>query len=109
MCWEPEDQYMEYKPESAPCCYFTTEGEPELYPSKGSTAACPLTLGQNNHSTPISASLHLYTGAMMRDLTVETTPKQYGPVLNRSQVKHPASFMPAFQGEDHATPPLCLH
>ena len=64
---------MEYKPELAPC-YSTTEGEPELYPSKGSS----------NHSTPLhqeQPSLHLYTGTVMRDLTVETIPEQYGPVL----------------------------
>ena len=52
---------MEYKLESAPCYYCsTTEGEPELYPTK-------VTL----HSTPQPSILHLYPGAMMRDLTVE--------------------------------------
>ena len=42
-----------------PCCYSTTEGEPELYPSKGSTTACTLTLGQNYHSTPPNQSAPL--------------------------------------------------
>ena len=53
--------------------------------------------------------LHLYTGAVMRDLTVETTPEWYRPVLNQLQGNHPASMTPAPQGEDHSTLPLCLN
>ena len=40
---------------------------------------------------------------MMRDPTVEVTPSWYGPVLSQPQGKHPASSMPAPQGEDHNT------
>ena len=53
--------------------------------------------------------LHHHTGAVMTDLTVETTPEWYRPALNQLQGKHPASFTPAPQGKDHATLPLCLH
>ena len=80
---------MEYKLESVPCCYSTTEGEPELYHSEGSSS----------HSTPLHQEqptiLHCHTGATMRDLTEETTPEWYGPALNQPQGKHPASFTPA--------------
>ena len=100
---------MEYKPEPAPCCYSTTEGEPELYPSEGGTAVCTRTLGQNNHSTLPVTSLHLYTGAVMRDLTVEAMPDSTDQHSNDCQGKHPASFIQSSQGEDHTTPPLCLH
>ena len=65
---------MEHKPESVPCCYSTTEGELELYPSKGSS----------NHSIPLHKDnpiLYYHTGAMRRDLTVETTQRWYGPLL----------------------------
>ena len=52
---------MEYKLEPVPCYYYsTTEGEPELYLNKGDIPFC----------TP-AGILHLYTGAMARDLTVE--------------------------------------
>ena len=44
---------MEYKLEPAPCCYSTTEGEPEFYPNKGSTAVITLTLGQSKYSAPL--------------------------------------------------------
>ena len=100
---------MEYKPEPAPCCYSTTEGEPELYPSKGSTTVYTLTLGQKNHSTAPAASLYFHTGAVMRDLTVEAVPDGMDQHPTKHQGEHPARFMPSLQGEDHATPPLCLH
>ena len=47
---------MEYQLESVPCCYSTTEGDPELYPSKGNTAVCTHTLGQSKHSAPLHYS-----------------------------------------------------
>ena len=93
---------MEYKLESTPYFYSTTEGEPELHPSKGSTQSAPLHWDR-------ASILYLYTGDVIRDLAVETTPKWYGPLLNQPQGKHPVSFLLSLQGEDHATPPLCLH
>ena len=46
-----------------PCCFSTTEGEPELYPRKGSSSHSIPLQGDNLHTY-----LYLYTGAMTRDL-----------------------------------------
>ena len=61
---------MGYKLEPAPCYYCsTTEGEPELHPG---------------HLQP--DILHIYTDAMMKDLTVEQYhmmyPEWYGSALS---------------------------
>ena len=86
---------MEYKPEPVPCCYSTTEGQTKLYHNEGSTAACTLTLGQNNHSTLPVASLHHYTGAVMRNLAVEAMPDGMDQHSADCQGKHAASFVPS--------------
>ena len=63
-----------------PCSYWTTtEGEPEL---------CTLTR---------AAILYLYTGAMMRDITVEqyymVYPGWNGSALTQQKGMYPVSFM----------------
>ena len=57
---------MEYKPESVPCCYSTTEGEPELYPTKCSS----------NHPIPShwkQHSLHCHTTRLNENSDLGTT------------------------------------
>ena len=66
-----EIQEIGYKLGPMPCCYCsTTEGEPELT------------------STRETHSLHPYTGAMMRDLTVEQC-HTANPEQNRSVLTQP--------------------
>ena len=51
---------MEYKLETAPCCYSTTEGDPELYPNKSSTAVCTPCIGTEQPFYTPNNHLHLY-------------------------------------------------
>ena len=45
----------------------------------------------------------------MRDLAVEAMPDGMDQHSADCQWEQPASFTPSSQGEDHATPPLCIH
>ena len=63
-----------------PCCYCsTTEGEPELTSTREPSSLHP------SWGLPI---LHLYTGAMMKDLTVEQCCTVY-PEGNKSVLTQP--------------------
>ena len=72
----------------SPCYCSTKEGEPELTPIRGleNQAVCTFT----------PHILHLYTGAMMRDLAVEQChmvyPEQDGSALNQPTREESSEF-----------------